>query len=104
MFCPVGGNEENEPLIVNGAKVCHKCGCVIEKAEAAVKAKPKKNLIPVFICIIIIVIFNVVMLIIIDDNIENPSSPNKSDLLISFIPLEISILIVSIILSPKKNK
>ena len=33
MFCPVCGNEENEPMIVNGAKVCQKCGCVIEKNQ-----------------------------------------------------------------------
>ena len=55
MFCPVCGNEENEPMIVNGAKVCHKCGCVIEKAAPV--AKPRNPHTPVLVLSIISIPF-----------------------------------------------
>ena len=61
MFCPVCGNEENEPIIVNGAKVCQKCGCVIEKVKnnEAKQNKVSGVLIVSIIAIILVFIIGV---------------------------------------------
>ena len=62
MFCPVCGNEENEPMILNGAKVCQKCGCVIEKVKnnEAKQNKVSGILIVSIIAIILVFIIGVI--------------------------------------------
>jgi len=57
MFCPVCGNEENEPIIVNGAKVCQKCGCVIEKVKNNEAKQNKVSGIIIVSIIAIILVF-----------------------------------------------
>ncbi len=57
MFCPVCGNEENEPMILNGAKVCQKCGCVIEKVKNNEAKQNKVSGIIIVSIIAIILVF-----------------------------------------------
>lgn len=57
MFCPVCGNEENEPMILNGAKVCQKCGCVIEKVKNNEAKQNKVSGILIVSIIAIILVF-----------------------------------------------
>ncbi len=61
MFCPVCGNEENEPLIVNGAKVCHKCGCVIERASVSSTDKNKSITTGSVITLILLLVLSVIL-------------------------------------------
>ncbi len=56
MYCQTCGTKADEPTIINGAKVCPKCGCVIERADTDTNKKETITASSIFIIILLIVL------------------------------------------------
>lgn len=58
MYCQTCGTKADEPTIINGAKVCPKCGCVIERADTDTNKKETITASLIFVIIILLIVLS----------------------------------------------